>query len=55
MKKLLVTLGILGLLMILPIQVALAGGGKQHGDVGNGSVFQEDPFGPGDQPDWQDD
>lgn len=31
-----------------------AAGGKVHGELGQGCVNQEDPVGPGDQPDWQD-
>ena len=54
MKKALAALLLVFCLTVLVSNAVLAAGGKEHGSVGNGYVNQEDPVGPGDQPDWQD-
>jgi hypothetical protein len=54
MKKIVYFITLAAILLSLLATTAYASGGKQHGDVGQGSVNQCDPAGPGDQPDWQD-
>ena len=53
MKKLFFSMLIIALFLGLLMPTAQASGGKEHGTVGNGYVYQEDPVGPGEQPDWQ--
>ena len=54
MKKRIASLFAVVLLAGLLFSAASAEGGKEHGTVGTGYVKQEDPVGPGVQPDWQD-
>jgi hypothetical protein len=54
MKKIVYVIALAAILMSFCLTTAFAAGGKEHGDVGQGSVKQCDPVGPGDQPDWQD-
>ncbi len=54
MKKLLLCLLLIALLATSFTSTLYAAGGKVHGELGTGYVHQEDPVGPGDQPDWQD-
>ncbi len=53
MKKLLITVFVFCLMVGLFTTKVSAVGDKVHGDRGVGEVYQKDPFGPGDQPDWQ--
>jgi len=54
MKIILVILLSIFLFSFLLLNSASAAGSKEHGTVGSGYVNQEDPVGPGVQPDWQD-
>lgn len=53
-KKAIASLFVIVMLAGLLFSAALAEGGKEHGTAGTGFVKQEDPVGPGIQPDWQD-
>lgn len=54
MKKILLFVLLMMLLATSFTFTTFASGGKEHGTIGSGCVHQEDPVGPGDQPDWQD-
>ena len=53
MKKWIASLLVVIMLTSVLFSAAFAAGGKEHGTVGTGYVKQEDPAGPGIQPDWQ--